>query len=61
MALSHYGFNLKDLKVKLDLLTEDLPKGLYLYFYMIIFTNNTYDILLKSPTLSSCMLSVLSM
>jgi len=60
MALSHYGFNLKDLKAKLDLLTEDLPKGLYLYFYMIIFTNNTYDILLKSPTLSSCMLSVLS-
>jgi len=35
MALSHYGLNLKDLKLKLDSLTSNFPKGLY--FILILF------------------------
>ena len=54
MTLSHYGINLKELKSKLDSLTETLPKGLTLYFYFFLYKNNTYDILLKGPTFSAC-------
>lgn len=54
MTLSHYGINLKELKTKLDSLTENLPKGLNLYFYFFLYKNNTYDILLKGPTFSAC-------
>ena len=50
MALSHYGLNLKELKLKLDALTFNVPKGLYFYFNFLIYKNNTYDILLKGPT-----------
>ena len=60
MALSHYGLNLKELKVKLDALTFNIPKGLYFYFNFILYKNSTYDIILKGPTLSSCVLSVLT-
>lgn len=54
MTLSHYGINLKELKSKLDSLTDNLPKGLTLYFYFFLYKNNTYDILLKGPTFSAC-------
>jgi len=60
MALSHYGLNLKELKTRLDLLTVNLPKGLYLYFNFILYKNSTYDIILKGPTLSTCVLMVLT-
>ena len=39
MTLSHYGINLKELKTKLDSLTDNLPKGLnyiFIFFYIKI-------------------------
>jgi len=53
MALSPYGLNLKDLKMRLDSLIDNLPKGIYLYFFFILYKNGTYDIFLRGPTLSS--------
>lgn len=59
MALSQYGLNLKELKARLDALTEEFPRGLYFNFHFILYKNNTYDIIAKGPTLASCLSSVL--
>lgn len=47
MALSQYGLNLKELKARLDALTEHFPRGLYFNFHFILYKNNTYDIIAK--------------
>ncbi len=60
MALSHYGLNLKELKIKIDNLTSHFPKGLTIYFNFILYKNGTYDIFLKGPTLANSISNIIN-
>lgn len=60
MALSHYGLNLKELKIKIDSLVEQLPKGMILYFNFVLYKNGSYDIFIKGPTLSNSISNILT-